>query len=64
MFCIREYLLEIKVMNVNVIFKVFEINLDYLSFNVDMYIVLGDLECVKVVYNIYLKEVIKCRELV
>ena len=61
--CIREYLSEIKAMNANVIPKVFETNLDYLSFNVDMYIALGDLERAKAAHNIYSKEVTKRREL-
>ncbi len=61
--CIREYLSEIKAMNANVIPKVFETNLDYLSFNVDMYIALEDLERAKAAHNIYSKEVTKRREL-
>ncbi|MFZ8201309.1 diguanylate cyclase domain-containing protein [Alteromonas portus] len=60
--CVKQYLADIGALDKIVIPKVFETNLDYLSFNVSMYLALKDIALTKEAHNIYSKEVTKRRE--
>lgn len=61
--CLKQYLTDIGALDKIVIPKVFNTNLDYLSFNVSIFLALGDIERAKEAHSIYSKEVIKRREL-
>ncbi len=60
--CIKQYISGIEALNDDAIPPVFRSNLDYLSFNVSMYIALQDLAKAKEAHEIYSKEVTKRRE--
>jgi len=60
--CIKQYLANVQSMSDDTIPRVFKSNLDYLSFNVSMYIALEDLENAQIAHNTYSKEVTKRRE--
>lgn len=60
--CIKQYLADIGALDKNAIPRIFETNLDYLSFNVSIFLALGDIERAKEAHGIYSKEVIKRRE--
>ena len=60
--CIKQYLTDIGALDKNTIPRIFETNLDYLSFNVSTFLALGDIERAKEAHSIYSKEVIKRRE--
>ena len=61
--CIKQYLADIGALDKNAIPRIFETNLDYLSFNVSIFLALGDIERAKEAHNIYSKEVFKRREI-
>lgn len=61
--CIEEYLAEVESTNTAAIPRVFQSNLDYLSFNVAMYMALDNMERAKAALELYSKEVTKRREL-
>lgn len=60
--CIEQYLTSIDALDKNAIPRVFKSNLDYLSFNVSMYLALADIARAKEAHSTYSKAVTKRRE--